>query len=555
MGLDRKKRNRMLTAVAMAVTVFLTLALITERTGVRNENAATEAEALAEFAGSGRRIGREERGKLTQVVMQGAAKHGHNWITEAVRYARLPANAPWTRLVASIPPSEPVIDEENPVLMSRLTGILGLVAEACGNNPSDFSAHITAGRGVSAYSQADGSIYVSYMLAAGCTDDQIAFALAHEIRHLRACHYVIQGGITWTVNEPHAEAFEELSGMGYSFLTEPAQDMYSQELECDQYAAFIIGFCGYDIEEGLRLIDLIPEGDGVLYPSGEERKARLRSYVERISDESFARSYMPAFYLGKRIASLMDLTGGSREGDPAYSKLTESLGRDAAALDSLMIPKPGSFIDMEDFQGLFKVEPAARLEAFSPSAATVDVVLLVSSPGLSNMKPAAIVARTLMLRTDVGWDLAAAFDTPGRSARWLAWAAAEDKLPGSRPSDEGETRFAIDALSAWKASFVSDPSLHVMCYSRSGVAPYVENEGLSDRSLDVISLSVLFSSLRLKANIRIFDIWANRAGRGFVSIRFGYIIDVGNFPVLAGNCRLGMVPERGGWAVAGVTLY
>jgi len=40
-----------------------------------------------------------------------------------------------------------------------------------------------------------------------------------------------------------------------------------------------------------------------------------------------------------------------------------------------------------------------------------------------------------------------------------------------------------------------------------------------------------------------------------VSICFGYVITAGGFPVMAGHCRLGMVPERGGWAVAGVSLY
>lgn len=555
MKFDRKKRNRVITAVAMAVTVFLTLALITERTGVRNENAAIEAETLAEFAGSGRHLGAGEQETLAGIVKQGASKHGHNWITEAVRYASLPANAPWGRLVAEIPPSEPVIEGDNPVLVSRLTGILSLVAEACGNRASDFSVHITGGRGISAYSQADGSIYVSYMLAASCTDNQIAFALAHEIRHLRACHYVIQGGITWTVNEPHASAFRALSAMGYSYMVKPADDLYSQEMECDQYAAYILGFCGYDVEDGFSLIDLIPEGDGVLYPSAADRKERLRGFVDRISEADFVKEYMPAAYLAARLKEVLFDPAADIKWEETYLGLVESLRRDAAALDSLMLPKQEAEIDMADFQGLFKVEVSTRLEASSPSAATVDVVLLISSPGLSSISPAAIVARTLMVMTDEGWKLSAAFDTPGRSAAWLAWASAEDKLPHTRPFGEGETRFALDALSAWKASFVSDPGLHVMCYSRSGVVPYLENEGLTDRALDFISLSKLFSSLKLGSSIRIFDIMANRAGHGFVSIRFGYIINAGNFPVLAGNCRLGMVPEGGGWAVAGVTMY
>ena len=41
--------------------------------------------------------------------------------------------------------------------------------------------YISRAEGECAYSLVDGSIYLSYMLAAGCTDDQVAFALAHDM--------------------------------------------------------------------------------------------------------------------------------------------------------------------------------------------------------------------------------------------------------------------------------------------------------------------------------------------------------------------------------------
>lgn len=550
------RKRKWCIGAAMVAIIAAIILLVSAKIGLHVERVAVDSDALLEFAASGRKAGQGDLDRISDIVVKGALLYGHRWITETVDEAGARSTAPWTSLNVSIGPPERVVDEENPVLIIRLEGILSIVAEASGDDPSSFSVHITSGRGISAYSLVDGSIYLSYMLAAGCTDDQVAFALAHEIRHLRACHYYLPGSGRWTVEEPHAAAFDELSEEGFVLLAAPSGEYFDQETECDEYAAFITAYCGYDPKAGLALMDRLPEGDGMLFPSRAERKRNLENFIGRILDGSFVAKYLPAVRLANDLKMLLGSGQNGKDGMKSiYAPAMAALRREAAALDALMALKPDARVNRDDFGGIFETVLETRLEEMSASAVTLDVVLVISSKGISGMTPAFIALKALMLDAEEGWALCAAFDTPGRSASWLGWMAAEDRLPNARPKAEGITRYALDALSAWKASFVKDPQLHMMCYSQSGVVPYVESENLADRAIDLASLSTLFSSLKLGSDMRIFDIASKRAGQGFVSISFGYIVSVGDFPVIAGHCRLGMVPERGGWAVAGVSLY
>jgi len=551
---DRKRIVRLCAAVMIAAAALVLLPA--QRTGLRLERVAVDSDVLLELAVGGRKVSKEDMVRLSGIVAKGALLHGHNWVSETVDEAGTESSAPWSALDISIGPPEKVADEDNPVLMKRLEGILGIVAEASGNDPSDFAVHIASGRGVSAYSLVDGSIYLSYMLAAGCTDDQVAFALAHEVRHLRACHYYVPGTGTWAVEEPHASAFDRLYDEGFVLLAEPSGNHYDQETECDEYAAFIAAYCGYDPRAGISLMDMLPEGDGILFPAKVERKRNLENFIGKVTEKSFVSEYLPAVRLADELKTM--LGSGDYAGEwagPLYGPAVAALRREAAALDALMAQKPDAGAERGDFGGIFETVLETRLEARAASAVTLDVILVISSRGISGMTPAFIVLKALMLYAEDGWTLVAVFDTPGRSAPWLGWMAAEDRLPYASFKSEGATRYALDALSAWKASFVTDPQVHMMCYSQSGAVPYVENENAKDMALDLASLSGLFSSLKLGSDMRAFDITSRKAGKGFVSICFGYVITAGGFPVMAGHCRLGMVPERGGWAVAGVSLY
>lgn len=553
-------RRRISSRRIVAIVIFISLAVATillslsGRTGKGQYSSEDVGLKLETFAGSGMASVFGSLEAASEAVVKEASAHGHNWIPEMLNSASVRSQAPWTGLRGSVLNNEVVVDSDHEVLLTRLEGLLSVVSQACGNLPGDFSAHITPNRGINAYSLADGGIYLSYMLAASGTDDQIAFALAHEIRHLRACHYSHGLIGRWTVAEPHEDAFAKLDQDGSLGLLEPRLDYYAQELECDAYAAFITAYCGFDPASAVELLDMLPEADGRTYPTSSERKKRLADIIACLDDEEFLEGYLPARLLDKQLKELASTGADGADASSPYGPTLASLRRDAAALDAHMRPAKGTGVDMSAFTGLFQVVIAVRLEASSPFAVTADVALTISSKGLSGMAPAAIVQRALMLRTDEGWRLAAAFDTPGRAARWNSWMGAEDKLPMAKPKEK-EARFASDALSAWKASFVTDAGLHALCYSSSEVAPYLENEGLADRSLDMLELSGLFSSLEQGASMRVFDLTVKRAGKDFVSLGFGYLIEAGGFPVLAGNCRLGMVPERGGWAVAGVSMY
>ena len=169
---DRKRIVRLCAAVMIAAAALVLLPA--QRTGLRLERVAVDSDVLLELAVGGRKVSKEDMVRLSGIVAKGALLHGHNWVSETVDEAGTESSAPWSALDISIGPPEKVADGDNPVLMKRLEGILGIVAEASGNDPSDFAVHIASGRGVSAYSLVDGSIYLSYMLAAGCTDDQVA---------------------------------------------------------------------------------------------------------------------------------------------------------------------------------------------------------------------------------------------------------------------------------------------------------------------------------------------------------------------------------------------
>ena len=525
------------------------------RSGFPDETSDLDSSMLYAFASGSLPASEELFASMSVAVYAQARLHGHDWVARVVRDASFPSDAPWRRVVDRIAAPEPIVDADHPVLLSRISGLVTMVASACGSYPSDFEVHITEGRHLSAYSMADGSIYISHMLAASLGDDELAFTLAHEIRHLRACHYRVEGGITWQLEEWHAEAFEALSDEGFPFLSEPSRDFYTQEKECDAYAAFITAFCGFDPEAGARLIARLPEGDGKLYPSSSDRQLEIMRLSGIMRDESFTKRYLPALHIRTQVED--SLTGGSASPQAAKSPdyIAYSVIRDGTALDILMMQAPDAAGSFSGFSGLLSTKMGIRLEASSRNAVTLDVALIIGSGGISGMEPATIVMRVLMIRTDYGWDMAAAFDSPGRIGYWNTWTRAEDRLPHSRPTEGGEMKFALDALGAWKASFTIDPQLHALCYSSSGVEPYFENEAAAGGFLDLIALSALFSSLSEDAEMRIFDVMARRQGRSFVSISFLYAVFVRDVPVLAGNARLGMVPERGGWAIAGVSLY
>ena len=537
------------------IAAFFILLASGIRSGLPDETAALDPSMLYAFASGGEPADDAGFTSMSEAVYTQARLYGHDWVARVVRDASFPSDAPWRRVVGRIAPPEPIVDSDHPVLMSRVGGIAAMVAAACGSYPSDFEVHITEGRQISAYSMADGSIYLSYMLAASLGDDELAFALAHEMRHLRACHYRVEGGITWQLEEWHSEAFEALSDEGFPFLMEPAADFFTQERECDAYAAFITAFCGFDPEAGARLIARLPEGDGKLYPKGEDRQKEIMRISGLMRDEAFSRRYLPALDIRTQVE--ISLAGGTASPQNATSPdfIAYSVLRDGAALDLLMVQPEDAIGSLSAPEGLLSTRMGVRLEASSRNAVTLDVALVISSGGISGMEPSVIAMRVLMLRAEDGWRMAAAFDSPGRTGYWNAWTGAEDRLPHSRPAEGGEMKFALDALGAWKASFTIDPMLHALCYSTGGVEPYFENEAVTGGFLDLIALSALFSSLEEDAQMRIFDIMARRQGGSFVSISFLYAVFVRDVPVLAGNARLGMVPERGGWAVAGVSLY
>lgn len=554
--LSRKRISRpaLLIVAAMIAAGLIVLAL-SIRSGSPDEASALDSSMLYAFASGSEPASEEGFAEISGAVYAQAMLYGHDWVARVVRDASFPSDAPWRRVVDRIAAPEPVVDEEHPALMSRVGGIAAMVAAACGSYASDFELHLTGGRQISAYSMADGSIYISYMLAASLGDDELAFALAHEIRHLRACHYRVEGGITWQLEEWHSDAFRALAEDGFAFLSEPSQDFFTQEMECDAYAAFIAAFCGFDPEAGSKLIARLPEGDGLLYPKGEDRQKEIMRISSIMRKDGFMKRYLPALHIRSQVET--SLAGGTASPQNAVTpdSIAYSVLRDGAALDLLMMQSQEDAVSFNGPSGLLSTTMGVRLEACSRNAVTMDVALMISSGGISGMEPSTIVMRVLMLRKDDGWQMAAAFDSPGRIGYWNAWTRAEDWLPHSRPAEGGEMKSVLDALVAWKASFTIDPQLHAMCYSTGGVEPYFENEAVTGGLLDLIALSALFSSLEEDAEMRVFDLMARRQGRSFVSVSFVYAVFVRDIPVLAGNARLGMVPERGGWAVAGVSLY
>ena len=547
-------RVTLIIAVALAA-VLLDLLFMPDKAGLPSESLVQDSGALYLFAAGSVSASEEEYQKLKNIIEVQSPPHGHNWITETVRDASFPSDAPWRRLVGRIPAPEAVVDDVHQTVLARVKGILGIVATGCGSHPSDFEVHITAGRGISAYSMADGSIYLSYALAASLDDNEIAFALAHEIRHLRANHYRVEDGLDWQLDEPHADAFAKLAKEGFQTLVEPSDKYYDQESECDAYAAFIAAYCGFEPQASLRLINRLPEGDGRLYPPKAKRAEDLTRLINLITAEEFAKLHIPALYLGDRLKLIIGSEQEATEESKEYDFAALVLLRDAVALDMLMKQERGEGEAPIIYPGLFEVRLGVRLETSARQAATLDIALIIKSPGISGMAPASISLRALMLNCFDGWRLTSVFDTSGRAAAWTVWAQAQDKLPFAKPPTDGEMRYALDALSAWKASFTLDPSIHMLCYSQSGIEPYFDSGADDDDAFNLLALSDLFSSLEAGSEMRIFDITANKAGRGFVTISFGYTLLAGGFPVLAGNCRLGMVPEQGGWAVAGVSLY
>lgn len=540
---------------ATIITAVLIVFALSMRSGFPDEASALDSSMLYAFASRSEPASEEGFNSISEAVSAQARLYGHDWVARVVRDASFPSDAPWRRVIDRIAAPEPIVDEDHPALMGRIRGITAMVAAACGSYASDFEVHITGGRQISAYSMADGSIYISYMLAASLGDDELAFALAHEIRHLRACHYRVEGGITWQLEEWHSEAFEALSEEGFAFLSDPSSDFFTQEKECDAYASFITAFCGFDPEAGSKLIFRLPEGDGVLYPKSADRQREIMRISSIMRAEGFAKRYLPALYIRAQVeSSLMEGTASAQSAtSPDF--IAYSVIRDGAALDLLMMQSQEDTVTFKGPSGLLSTEMGIRLEACSRNAVTLDIALMISSGGISGMEPSTIVMRVLMLRKKDGWQMAAAFDSPGRIGYWNAWTRAEDWLPHARPAEGGEMKSVLDALVAWKASFTIDPQLHAMCYSTGGVEPYFENEAVTGGLLDLIALSAMFSSLEEDAEMRVFDLMARRQGRSFVSVSFVYAVFVRDIPVLAGNARLGMIPERGGWAVAGVSLY
>ncbi len=541
--------------IGVMIAAGLLVLALSIRGGLPDETSALDSSMLYAFASGSEPASEEDFASMSEAVYAQARLYGHDWVARVVRDASFPSDAPWRRVIDRIAAPEPIVDAEHPALMSRISGIAAMVAAACGSYPSDFEVHITEGRQISAYSMADGSIFISYMLAASLGDDELAFALAHEMRHLRAGHYSLEGGITWQLEEWHSEAFEALYDEGFTFLMEPSSDFFTQEKECDAYAAFIAAFCGFDPEAGARLIARLPEGDGELYPKGADRQLEISRISGIMREDGFSRRYLPALYLRRQVeGSLSDGTASPQAGvSPDF--VAYSVIRDGAALDLLMRQPQEAIGYNFGPGGLLSTRMGVRLESSSRNAVTLDVALLISSGGISGMEASSIVMRVLMIRTVDGWEMAAAFDSPGRIGYWNAWTRTEDRLPHSKPAEGGEMKFALDALGAWKASFTIDPQLHALCYSTAGVEPYFESEAAAGGFLDLITLSALFSSLSEDAEMKIFDIMARRQGRSFVSISFMYAVFVRDVPILAGNARLGMIPERGGWAVAGVSLY
>jgi len=559
MGIGKKSANRRWkAALPLMAAGFLIFGLFfLQKAGMPNESLVQDSDAIYMFAAGEQAASGEQFERLRNIVDSQSALHGHEWLSETVEEASFPSDAPWKRLIGRIPAPEQTVDEKHEVLLARLKGILKVVATGCGSAPSDFEIHITAGRGISAYSMADGSIYFSYMLAAS-GEDEIAFALAHEIRHLRACHYKIEGGYTWELEEVHAMAFSDLAGRGFGSLIEPSGDYYSQESECDAYGAFMAAFCGFDPSAALRLIARLPEGDGKLYPSTKKRLSDIEKLLGILNEEGFLKNHLPAMLLRKGVISALTESGTAPLEETAYLTLSRSVGREGAALDLMMRPSTGTGEEESTeiaMSGIFETGMEVRIEARARHAITFDVAISIASHSISGISVSIITSKALMIEQEGGWRLSSAFDTPGRRASWTLWQFAEDEIPYYTTPDSIEAESAFGALSAWKTSFTMDPAIHALCYSQSGVQPYFENGSEAAGIIDLLALSDLFSSVEAGSEMRLFDITASKLGRGFISVGFSYSLLAGGLPVVVGNARLGMVPERGGWAVAGVSLF
>src|SRR5512133_1521630 len=103
-------RISLIIAVALAAAL-LDMIFLADKAGLPSESLVQDSGALYLFAAGSIPATEDEYLKLKNIIEVQSPPQGHNWITETVRDASFPSDAPWRRLVGRIQAPEAVEDE------------------------------------------------------------------------------------------------------------------------------------------------------------------------------------------------------------------------------------------------------------------------------------------------------------------------------------------------------------------------------------------------------------------------------------------------------------